>query len=50
VREIGSKPGLCGGLELKVRILVGDSEMGAIPDNIPDSSPPEDEVLGVMVS
>jgi hypothetical protein len=40
VREIGSKPGLWGGLALKVRTLVGDSEMGDMPDNI-ESSPPE---------
>jgi hypothetical protein len=50
VREMGSKAGLCGGLAVKVRILVGDSEMGDIPDNIPESSPPEDEVVGVIVS
>lgn len=49
VRLIPSKMGLCGGLAVN-GILVGDSEMGDIPDKIPDSSPPEDEVVGVMVS
>jgi hypothetical protein len=49
VREIGSKVGLCGGLAVKVRMASGDSEMGDIPDNI-KSSPPEDGVVGVIVS
>lgn len=40
VRDIGSKAGVWGGLVLKVRTVVGDSEMGDMPDNI-ESSPPE---------